>query len=202
MPLNAPWMEYVFALHLRQMLRNEAVTLQERAAGRGERATQAIAFADLVGFTELGETVDVGGARRRGGAAAAAGRRAGRPAGAARQGDRRRGDAGRAASPRSWSRRRSSWSSARRRPTEFPPLRAGVAFGPAANHFGDWFGSTVNLASRLTARAGPDSVLATEEVREAVGEDGYKWSSAGPKKLKGFTEPVKTFRVRRDDDAG
>ncbi len=43
----------------------------------------------------------------------------------------------------------------------FPPLRAGVAFGPAANHFGDWFGSTVNLASRLTARARPSSVLVT-----------------------------------------
>ena len=58
-PLNAPWMDYVFRLHLRQMLRNEAVTLQERASGRGEERTAAIAFADLVGFTELGQTVDV-----------------------------------------------------------------------------------------------------------------------------------------------
>ena len=49
----------------------------------------------------------------------------------------------------------------------FPPLRAGVAFGPAANRWGDWFGSTVNVASRLTARARPSSVLATEEVRDA-----------------------------------
>ena len=59
MPLNAPWMDYVFRLHLRQMLRNEAVTLQERASGRGDERTAAIAFADLVGFTELGQTVDV-----------------------------------------------------------------------------------------------------------------------------------------------
>jgi adenylate cyclase len=58
-PLNAPWMEYVFALHLRQMLRNEAITLQERAAGRGEPRRAAVAFADLVGFTELGQTLDV-----------------------------------------------------------------------------------------------------------------------------------------------
>ena len=82
----------------------------------------------------------------------------------------------------------------------FPPLRAGVAFGPAANHFGDWFGSTVNLASRLTARARPGSVLTTEEVREAA-KDGYTWSSAGPKRLKGIAEPVKTYRVRREPDA-
>jgi adenylate cyclase len=80
----------------------------------------------------------------------------------------------------------------------FPPLRAGVAFGPAANHFGDWFGSTVNLASRLTARARPSSVLVTEEVRDALEGDGYAISAAGPKRLKGISEPVKTYRVRRE----
>ena len=67
----------------------------------------------------------------------------------------------------------------------FPPLRAGVAFGPAANHFGDWFGSTVNLASRLTARARPSSVLVTEEVRDALDGDGYAISSAGPEAAEG-----------------
>jgi class 3 adenylate cyclase len=40
-------------------------------------------------------------------------------------------------------------------------------------------------------------VLAAEEVREAVG-DGFTWSSAGPKKLKGFSAPVKAYRVRRE----
>ena len=52
-------------------------------------------------------------------------------------------------------------------PRSFPPLRAGVAYGPAVNRWGDWFGSTVNVASRLTARARPASVLATEEVKDA-----------------------------------
>ena len=79
---------------------------------------------------------------------------------------------------------------------DFPPMRAGVAFGPAANHFGDWYGSTVNLASRLTARARPSSVLATEEVRDAAAER-FAWTSAGPKRLKGFSSPVKTYRARR-----
>ena len=82
-----------------------------------------------------------------------------------------------------------------------PQLRAGVAYGPAVNRWGDWFGSTVNLASRLTARARPGSVLTTEEVRDAAPEDGYAWSSAGPKRLKGIAEPVKTYRVRREPDA-
>ena len=81
---------------------------------------------------------------------------------------------------------------------DFPPLRAGIAFGPAVNRWGDWYGAPVNLASRLTARARPASVLATDEVRERAG-GGWTWSSAGPKKLKGISAPVKTFRVRRED---
>ena len=51
---------------------------------------------------------------------------------------------------------------------DFPPLRAGIAYGPAVNRWGDWFGSTVNVASRLTARARPGAVLVTEAVREAA----------------------------------
>ena len=82
---------------------------------------------------------------------------------------------------------------------ELPQLRAGVAYGPAVNRWGDWFGSTVNLASRLTARARPGSVLTTEAVRDAA-KDGYSWSSAGPKRLKGIAEPVTTYRVRRAED--
>jgi adenylate cyclase len=84
----------------------------------------------------------------------------------------------------------------------FPPLRAGIAFGPAVNRWGDWYGAPVNLASRLTARARPASVLATSEVRERVGEGGWTWSSAGPKKIRGLSAPVKTFRVRREERQG
>jgi adenylate cyclase len=77
-----------------------------------------------------------------------------------------------------------------------PAIRAGVAYGPAVNRWGDWYGSTVNLASRLTERARPASVLTTEKVRDAVG-DGYEWSFAGEKKLKGLAAPLRTYRARR-----
>jgi adenylate cyclase len=30
-----------------------------------------------------------------------------------------------------------------------PPLRAGIAMGPALRRGGDWYGHTVNLASRV-----------------------------------------------------
>jgi adenylate cyclase len=78
----------------------------------------------------------------------------------------------------------------------FPALRAGVAFGPAVNRWGDWYGSTVNVASRLTERARPASVLATETVRDATAE-GFQWSFAGEKKLKGLSAPLRTYRARR-----
>ena len=78
---------------------------------------------------------------------------------------------------------------------DFPPLRAGVAFGPAVNRWGDWFGSTVNVASRLTGRARPGAVLVTEPVREAA-RGRFDWSAAGEKKLKGLQRPMKTYRPR------
>jgi adenylate cyclase len=198
-PLNAPWMEYVFALHLRQMLRNEGVTLQERAAGRGESRRAAVAFADLVGFTELGQTVDVDELSD---VAARLSRMAGELVDPPAQLVKVIGDAVMlvAPSPKELIGTSLALVEEAERTEGFPPLRAGIAYGPAANHFGDWYGSTVNLASRLTARARPSSVLVTEEVTKALGDNGYAISSAGPKRLKGFSEPVKTFRVRREPD--
>ena len=52
------------------------------------------------------------------------------------------------------------------------------------------------MASRLTTRARPSSVLATEAVRDAAA--GYEWSFAGEKKLKGLSSPVRAYRARRD----
>src|SRR6185436_14401422 len=79
-----------------------------------------------------------------------------------------------------------------------PAIRAGIAYGPAVNRWGDWYGSTVNVASRLTERARPASVLTTEAVRDAVA-DGVEWSFAGEKKLKGLSAPLRTYRARRID---
>ena len=82
----------------------------------------------------------------------------------------------------------------------FPPLRAGVSYGPAVNRWGDWFGSTVNVASRLTARARPGAVLVSEAVKEQVGAGTFAWSAAGEKKLKGLNKPLKTYRPRSAGD--
>jgi class 3 adenylate cyclase len=38
-------------------------------------------------------------------------------------------------------------------------------------------------------------VLATEAVRDAA--EGFEWSFAGEKKLKGLSAPLRTYRARR-----
>ena len=77
---------------------------------------------------------------------------------------------------------------------ELPSLRAGVALGPALPRAGDFYGHAVNLASRVTGIARPGSVLCTEQVRDAAGDDGLQWSAAGRHRLKGVSSAVPTPR--------
>ena len=202
LPLSGPWLEYVFALHLGHVLRNDAVTFEEMTTGHlNEGRRQAIAFADLVGFTELGETA---GVEELTSVASRLSKLAGEVVEPPVRVVKVIGDAVMLVSPEPERMVATTLDlvEAAERDDALPELRAGVAYGPAVNRWGDWFGSTVNVASRLTSRARPGSVLTTEEVRDAVA-DGFNWSSAGPKRLKGISEPVKTYRVRRDEpDAG
>jgi adenylate cyclase len=197
LPLAGPLLEHAFKLHLREVLREDAITREQLEAGGAQDAQDTtVAFADLVGFTALGETADIeeltGVAGR---LAALTGRLVEPPVRLVKQ----IGDAVMLVSPDPDAMVGTLLALVEEGAADeaFPSLRAGVAFGPAINRWGDWYGSTVNVASRLTARARPASVLATDAVRERAG-DRYAWSSAGPKKLRGLATPVKTFRVRRD----
>lgn len=49
-----------------------------------------------------------------------------------------------------------------------PQVRIGLAFGPVLPLLGDYFGTTVNLASRLTSVARPGTVLVDEEFAVAM----------------------------------
>ena len=51
----------------------------------------------------------------------------------------------------------------------FPPVRVGVHSGPAVERAGDWYGNTVNVASRLCTAAAGGEVLVSEHTREAAG---------------------------------
>jgi adenylate cyclase len=83
---------------------------------------------------------------------------------------------------------------------DFPLLRGGVATGNAIARAGDWYGHPVNLASRITERARPGSVLAAKPVRDEL-RDAYSWSFAGAKRLKGIEDDVPLYRCRRDGGA-
>src|SRR4051812_38993995 len=196
MPLAGPWLEHVFALHLQQVLRSDALTQEQRRAGRLDDTQDAVvAFADLVGFTELGENVTV---EELGSVAG----RLSHLAGEALEPEVRIvkliGDAVMlvSAKPEPMLASVLALVDSADEDVNFPPVRAGVACGQAVHRWGDWFGTPVNLASRLTARARPSSVLVSSEVRDAVG-DGYEFSDAGRKKLKGFSHPVHAYRARR-----
>lgn len=49
----------------------------------------------------------------------------------------------------------------------YPPIRVGVDVGPAVEHAGDWYGSTVNIASRMSDAASPGELVVTERARAA-----------------------------------
>lgn len=202
-PLLGPWIEDMLFMHLRHQMQTEAVTAGERAAGSelpGARDV-CVAFADLVGFTQLGERV----------APEELEHLANQLADHAREVAvvpvrliKTIGDA-------------VMFVSADAAPlveavvglvevvaadAGFPPLRAGIASGTAVSRAGDWFGSPVNLASRVTGVARPGSILVTEPVRLALGDDGFGWSFAGARRLKGVAGEVKLFRARSAGQAG
>jgi adenylate cyclase len=197
LPLSSQLLDHVFLLHMRQLLRTDYIGIAERSSGKITDTTDtAVAFADLVGFTELGETVDV---EELGGLAARLAKMAGEVVRHPVRLVKQIGDAVMVVSPDAGAAVDACLTLVERAEGEedFPPLRAGVAYGPAVNRWGDWFGSTVNVASRLTARARPGAVLATEAVRDCAGQDAFAWSAAGEKKLKGLNKPLKTYRARR-----
>jgi adenylate cyclase len=200
MPMVGPLVEQTLRLHLRQMVRTEAISAAERAAGRLPGARDVtVAFADLVGFTRLGEEVAPDELGR-------VAQRLFELTGERVHGDVRLvktiGDAALLVSPDPVTMLDVALdlvAAADDEGQDFPQLRVGMASGSALNRAGDWYGRPVNLASRVTEIARPGSVLATRDVRDAAG-DAYRWSSAGARSLKGVDGPVRLYRARRLDD--
>jgi adenylate cyclase len=198
-PLMGPVLEYVLNLHLRELVRNDVIGRAEIASGRLPGSLEMTAcFADMVGFTKLGEQLppeELGALTGRLGELASA--VAHPPVRLVKM----IGDAAMLVSPDNDAVIDAALDLVERSEAEgegFPPLRAGLARGPALTRAGDWYGRPVNLASRITGVAYPGSVLVSEEVRDAAGDEGYRWSFAGERRLKGIDGRPKLFRVRRD----
>jgi len=196
-PLLGPMVDTLLRLALRHSFETEAINAFERAAGTLPGAREvAVAFADLVGFTRLGEQMppeDLGLTALR------------------------LADLARAvvASPVQFVKTIGDAvmlvcldplkllvtvldlvdaASA----DDFPRLRVGLAFGPAVNRAGDWYGSPVNLASRVTSVAPAGTVRVTESARKAIGDPaGIEWSVAEARRLKGIRGEVVLHGARR-----
>jgi adenylate cyclase len=86
---------------------------------------------------------------------------------------------------------------------ERPQPRVGIHYGRAVYRDGDYFGSEVNLAHRVVARALGGEVMVTTAVADAIGASGYlEFDPIGGVELKGFPEPVELFVARaREPDA-
>jgi adenylate cyclase len=200
LPLFEPTLAYAFRAHMLEQIRRDVIGAADLAAGEmGTAPEVAICFADLVGFTKLGEQVET----------EELGLIAGRLDELATAvaeppvrlvkliGDAAMLVSGDAAAMVEAGLR--MVEAADEEGDEFPRLRAGVAFGSVHAQAGDYYGRPVNLASRLTAIAKPGSVLLDEAAKAAAGE-GFHYSYAGEKRLKGFDHRAKLFRARRPED--
>jgi adenylate cyclase len=76
-----------------------------------------------------------------------------------------------------------------------PPLRIGAHSGPVLYREGDYYGTTVNVAARVTSVAGGGQFVVTDAIhRHATGPDA-SFEPIGAHTVKGITEPVELFQV-------
>ncbi|OBB80131.1 cyclase [Mycobacterium colombiense] len=200
-PMLGPMIEHMLFMQLRHMMETEAINAAERAAGEplpGARQI-TVAFADLVGFTKIGEAVSP----------EELGHLANRLAILARDMTvppvrfiKTIGDAVMFVCPDPLPLLDVivKLVEAVDSDNDFPRLRAGVASGMAVSRAGDWFGSPVNVASRVTNVARPGTVLVADSAWGVIGDrGGFSGSFVGARRLKGIKSEVKLFRVRRGD---
>jgi adenylate cyclase len=76
--------------------------------------------------------------------------------------------------------------------------RVGINSGNVVFRDGDYFGRTVNVASRIADYARPGEVLVSDEVREHWSGDGVRFNPIGPVALKGLRDELTLFTASRD----
>jgi adenylate cyclase len=187
-------LELELRAHLRERLRGEFISEAERESGElADTEDVAVAFADLVDYTRLGEQVSP----------STLGRIANKLAELAVASVQRPtrmvktvGDAVMFVSPDPDALVRTVAELVRsidERAKEFPELRVGLAYGAATNQAGDWFGPPVNLASRVTAAAKPGHIVATSEVVDRT--DGFEWKRRRRRSFSGVSSRTRLFEL-------
>ena len=196
LPRVTPVLEYALRHHMRERLRHEAVSQAMLEAGElpGARPV-AVAFADMVAFTQLGENLDPEDV---GGIAGRLGELASECAQPPVRLVKTIGDAAMLVSPDADALVGASLEliEAAKRTEGFPDLRGGAAYGPALGRSGDWYGTPVNLASRLTDAGDAGKLIANRELRDST-TAAFTWTSVGALRLKGIEHEVDAFRAGR-----
>jgi adenylate cyclase len=199
LPLFEPTLSYAFRAHMLEQIRRDVIGATELAAGQPGTATDiTVCFADLVGFTKLGEQVET---EELGLIAGRLDELATSVAEPPVRLVKLIGDAAMLVSTDGAAMVEAGLrmvEAADEEGDEFPRLRAGIAHGSVHIQAGDYYGRPVNLASRLTAIAKPGSVLLDPATKAAAGDD-FAYSYAGEKRLKGFDSRTKLFRARRPE---
>lgn len=77
-----------------------------------------------------------------------------------------------------------------------PPLHAGIAWGTAVRSAGDWIGRPLNRASRIASVAGPGEVLVDDAAMRRLDGGAVAAEPAGTYALKGFGGEQELFRLR------
>jgi adenylate cyclase len=193
-PALSPVLTAAYGQHLRESVGRGMIGREERATGRLVGAQEiTVCFADLVGFTRLGGEVEL---QELGSVAGTLARIAADAAQPPVRLVKTIGDAAMFVSPEPGALVEVALALVdAAEAAELPSLRAGIASGPALPRAGDYYGHSVNLASRVTGIARPGSVLCTEEVHDAA-TDRFEWSFAGRHRLKGVAAPVALHRAR------
>ena len=196
-PILGPMVDALLKLALRHSVETEAINAVERTAGTLPGAREvAVAFADLVGFTRLGEQMppeDLGLLAFR--LADLAHDVVASPV----QFVKTIGDAVMLVCSDPLKLLVTVLDLVDAAAAEdFPRLRVGLAFGHAINRAGDWYGSPVNLASRVTGAAPASTVRVTEPARRAIGDPaGIEWSAPEARHLKGIRGEVLIYGACR-----
>jgi adenylate cyclase len=204
-PMLGPLVCDVMFVQLRRALEGDELNASERASGTALPGARqlAVAFADMVGFTRLGEAVPPEDLVRLVERLADLAREIVEPPVRL---VKTIGDAVMliCPDPAELIDAMLALGDAAERDETLPQLRIGIASGWAVSRARDWFGSPVNVASRITEIAEPGGVLvagsARDEVRDA---HGFVWSSAESRQLKGVAGQTILFRVHRlaEDDS-
>ena len=79
---------------------------------------------------------------------------------------------------------------------DLPQAHIGIAAGAVVFQDGDYFGRTVNMASRIAAHATAGQVLVNAECVEATTDPHVEFVDLGPVELKGVSQPVRIHEAR------